>query len=74
MAPCVLNAANEVAVEAFLTGRIGFLEIPRLVAEALDMAAGRGLLGEAEDAAMVLETDAAARRLTFELMDKQARN
>src|SRR5262249_52865923 len=32
MAPCVLNAANEVAVAAFLAGRIGFLEISQLVA------------------------------------------
>ncbi len=73
-APCVLNAANEVAVEAFLTGRIGFLHIARLVAEVLDRAAGRGLLDEADDAAAVLATDAAARRLTLELMDKHARS
>ena len=73
-APCVLNAANEVAVEAFLSGRIGFLHIARLVAEVLDKAAGRGLLDEADDAAAVLATDAAARRLTLELMDKHARS
>ena len=30
-APAVLNAANEVAVAAFLDGRIGFLDIPRLI-------------------------------------------
>jgi 1-deoxy-D-xylulose-5-phosphate reductoisomerase len=29
--PAVLNAANEVAVEAFLGGRAGFLEIPRII-------------------------------------------
>jgi 1-deoxy-D-xylulose-5-phosphate reductoisomerase len=29
--PAVLNAANEVAVEAFLNGRIKFLEIPRVI-------------------------------------------
>jgi 1-deoxy-D-xylulose-5-phosphate reductoisomerase len=34
-APIVLNAANEVAVEAFLKGRIGFCDIVRLVEEAL---------------------------------------
>ena len=34
-APTVLNAANEVAVSAFLQGRIGFLSIPALVADAL---------------------------------------
>jgi 1-deoxy-D-xylulose-5-phosphate reductoisomerase len=34
-APAVLNAANEVAVAAFLHGRIGFLQIPALVEDAL---------------------------------------
>lgn len=34
-APATLNAANEVAVEAFLAGRIGFLDIPALVESAL---------------------------------------
>ncbi|WP_028585154.1 1-deoxy-D-xylulose-5-phosphate reductoisomerase [Desulfogranum mediterraneum] len=33
--PAVLNAANEVAVEAFLQGRIAFLQITQVVAEAL---------------------------------------
>jgi 1-deoxy-D-xylulose-5-phosphate reductoisomerase len=34
-APTVLNAANEIAVESFLKGRIGFLDIARLVEEAM---------------------------------------
>ncbi len=34
--PAVLNAANEVAVEAFLRGRLGFLQISRLIAETMD--------------------------------------
>ncbi len=34
--PCVLNAANEAAVQAFLAGRIGFMDIPALVRQALD--------------------------------------
>jgi 1-deoxy-D-xylulose-5-phosphate reductoisomerase len=33
--PCAFNAANEVAVAAFLDGRIGFLEIASLVEDAL---------------------------------------
>ena len=33
--PAVLNAANEVAVEAFLAGQVGFLDIPFLVEHAL---------------------------------------
>jgi 1-deoxy-D-xylulose-5-phosphate reductoisomerase len=34
--PAVLSGANEVAVDAFLGGRIGFLEIPRLIEETMD--------------------------------------
>jgi 1-deoxy-D-xylulose-5-phosphate reductoisomerase len=33
--PCVLNAANEVAVHAFLDGRLGFLEIPQVIERTL---------------------------------------
>ena len=33
--PCVLNAANEVAVEAFLQDKIGFLDMPELIATCL---------------------------------------
>jgi 1-deoxy-D-xylulose-5-phosphate reductoisomerase len=35
-APCVLNAANEVAVHAFLSGRLGFLGIPAVIEGALE--------------------------------------
>ncbi|MFA5826030.1 MAG: 1-deoxy-D-xylulose-5-phosphate reductoisomerase, partial [Gallionellaceae bacterium] len=35
-APALMNAANEVAVEAFLDKRIAFLDIPRLIADVLD--------------------------------------
>ena len=35
-APCVLNAANEVAVHAFLGGRLDFLGIPAVVEETLE--------------------------------------
>jgi 1-deoxy-D-xylulose-5-phosphate reductoisomerase len=34
--PAVLNAANEVAVEAFLEGRLGFRQISRLIRETMD--------------------------------------
>jgi 1-deoxy-D-xylulose-5-phosphate reductoisomerase len=36
VAPAVLNAANEAAVEAFLAGRIRFAQIPKVLAKALD--------------------------------------
>lgn len=35
-APCILNAANEVAVEKFLAGRIGFTQIPEMISDALN--------------------------------------
>ena len=57
-APAVLNAANEVAVAAFLEGRIGFLEIPALVEDALS-----ALPSAAADSLDVLhDADARARR------------
>jgi 1-deoxy-D-xylulose-5-phosphate reductoisomerase len=34
-APCVLNAANEIAVHAFLQGNLGFLEIPLVIEQTL---------------------------------------
>jgi 1-deoxy-D-xylulose-5-phosphate reductoisomerase len=36
-APCILNAANEVAVHAFLNGRLRFHEIADVIAHALDV-------------------------------------
>jgi 1-deoxy-D-xylulose-5-phosphate reductoisomerase len=38
-APCVLNAANEAAVEAFLAGRIGFQDIPEIITTCLQQEA-----------------------------------
>jgi 1-deoxy-D-xylulose-5-phosphate reductoisomerase len=34
--PCILNAANEVAVSAFLSGKIGFMQIPEVVEYAME--------------------------------------
>ncbi len=34
--PCILNAANEVAVNAFLEEKIGFLQMPDVVEYALE--------------------------------------
>ena len=56
-APGVLNAANESAVAAFLTGEIGFLEIEALVAHALDAVAPVAL----DSFETVVAADAAAR-------------
>ena len=58
--PVVLNAANEVAVEAFLDGRIPFLAIPELIERALQAADHE--LGAPTDLSGVRAADAWARR------------
>jgi 1-deoxy-D-xylulose-5-phosphate reductoisomerase len=57
-APAVLNAANEVAVEAFLGGRLPFTGIAGVIAETMDAVAARS----AENLATVMHADADARR------------
>ena len=56
--PCAFNAANEVAVAAFLEGRLPFLGIADVVAEALAAADGAA----ARDLEELVAADAAARR------------
>ena len=55
--PCAYNAANEVAVAAFLAGRLPFLGIAEVVADALGRADG----APAHDLEDLLEADRAAR-------------
>ena len=57
--PCAFNAANEVAVSAFLEGRIGFLDIAGIVADALAKVDG----APARDVDELVEADAGARRV-----------
>ena len=56
--PAVLNAANEVAVAAFLERRLPFMDIPRLVENAMQQFAGRVSYSIEE----LLELDAEVRR------------
>lgn len=68
LAPTVLNAANEIAVQAFLDRRIGFLDIPRVVAAALEKDVASN--GVANDLESVLGTDARARVLAEEICQR----
>lgn len=70
LAPTVLNAANEIAAQAFLDHRIGFLDIPRVVGETLNADAGHGSNGHAYDLSTVLGTDARARVLAEEICQR----
>jgi 1-deoxy-D-xylulose-5-phosphate reductoisomerase len=62
--PCAFNAANEVAVAAFLDGRLPFLGIVEVVEEALDGADE----AEPRDLDDVIAADAAARRYAEEAL------
>ena len=64
LAPAVLNAANEIAVQAFLGGRIGFYDISQIIDDVLMMTAG----GPAKDLSAVLDADARARDGARELV------
>ena len=57
--PCAFNAANEIAVAAFLEGRLPFLGIADVVEETLEQAGG----APARDLDELIEADAEARRI-----------
>ncbi len=64
-APAVLNAANEVAVAAFLAGQIGFTDI----AAKVDRMLARAIPAPPESLECVLAIDAEARERTMELLE-----
>jgi 1-deoxy-D-xylulose-5-phosphate reductoisomerase len=64
--PAVLNGANEVAVELFLRGRIGFLEIPSLIEKTMK-AHTPFVIDSIEK---VMEADAWARQRAAEFADR----
>ena len=70
IATVVLNAVNEVAVEAFLQRKIRFTDIPVLLEEMLGKSVNRPL----DDIAMVLEQDQLARLSALEWIDDQSRS
>ncbi|MDD5724189.1 MAG: 1-deoxy-D-xylulose-5-phosphate reductoisomerase [Syntrophales bacterium] len=65
-APAVLNASNEVAVEAFAGGKIGFRDIPLLVKEVLESHRTQDI----DSIADVLEADRWARTRALEAVEK----
>jgi len=67
-ASTLLNAANEVAVQAFLDGRIAFNRIPHIIESTLSRASIRS----ADSLQVILEDDAEARHCANALIDAQA--
>ncbi len=62
-APTILNAANEVAVDAFLHDRLGFTGIVDLVSTTLDAAERRGAVKEPQNVEEAIGVDLMARSL-----------
>jgi 1-deoxy-D-xylulose-5-phosphate reductoisomerase len=62
--PCIINAANEVAVNAFLNKRINFMQIPSIVEQTMENATPC----VNPDITNLLETDKESRRLAEELI------
>jgi len=71
-APTVLNAADEVAVGEFISGRIGFTAIAALVEATLDAAAKRNLLAEPASIDAAMAVDHIARSLAKDLLPEIA--
>ena len=63
-APVVLNASNEVAVQAFLDGRIGFTHIAEVVADTM----ARAIFKEPDSLSGVQESDKEARATSAEII------
>jgi 1-deoxy-D-xylulose-5-phosphate reductoisomerase len=68
-APAMLNAANEVAVAAFLDGRVGYLEIASIIEDVLSLEPVVAL----EDLDAVFTADAKARTLAGQWLNRHGR-
>jgi 1-deoxy-D-xylulose-5-phosphate reductoisomerase len=67
----VLNAANEVAVAAFLAGNLGFLDIARIVEESMEQAQKQGLDRSPASIKDALALDREGRRIAGSLLARQ---
>jgi 1-deoxy-D-xylulose-5-phosphate reductoisomerase len=67
-APCVLNAANEVAVHAFLGGRLAFMGIPEVIEETLAQVGS----GRVHGFETLYEADARAREVAAGMVEVSA--
>jgi 1-deoxy-D-xylulose-5-phosphate reductoisomerase len=67
-ASIVLNAANEIAVAAFLDGRLGFTGISRVIEQCLVQAEAKSDVNQLQQ---ILAIDDAARALAQELVEKE---
>lgn len=66
-APAVLNGANEIAVAAFLSHQIGFMDIPKLIEDALNNI----LIQSVVDLEQILEADVHVRRFAKSWLEQR---
>ncbi|ALH96233.1 1-deoxy-D-xylulose-5-phosphate reductoisomerase [Acinetobacter equi] len=64
LAPAILNAANEIAVEAFLKEQISFLQIPEIVEETLNQVENKS----ANSLELILEADQQSRKIAQQML------
>jgi 1-deoxy-D-xylulose-5-phosphate reductoisomerase len=72
--PTVLNAANEIAVEAFLERRIGFTDIARFVSAACEAALADGTAKEPQSVGEALAVDHVVRERSRSLLARTSRS
>jgi len=64
--PCILNAANEIAVSAFLDGKIGFMQMSDVVEYAMENC----MFNQSPDLTFLETTDASARETAISYINK----
>lgn len=64
--PCILNAANEIAVEAFLNEKIGFTQMPEIVEHTME----NSMYSSTPDLDLLDATDASARETALRFINK----
>ena len=65
LTPCILNAAHEIALDGFIAGQIGFLDMASLVNDTISALGSVKMAGSLDD---VFEADALARRTARDLI------
>jgi 1-deoxy-D-xylulose-5-phosphate reductoisomerase len=69
--PCALNAADEVAVDHFLSGKIPFLFIPQIIRKMLDLSGTQGKFSTVQE---LLQYDSSVRQETRRLIQQDFRS
>ena len=64
--PCILNAANEIAVDAFLKEKVSFTRMPEIIEETIS----RVCFIQKPDLQDYIETDREGRKIAVDIIEK----